>query len=127
LNKKRGNITKEHKLFIDGINAFNKRQFYDAHEFWEDLWLNYKLEDANFVQGLIQLAVSYFHFFNKNLNGARSMMKKSLAKFETYEQSRGIDVFYLKEEMRKVQLFFNTAIDTAMIKDRYIIKIEVLD
>ena len=26
------------KLFQDGLNCFNKGRFYDAHEFWEDLW-----------------------------------------------------------------------------------------
>jgi predicted metal-dependent hydrolase len=46
-------MTKEDELFNKGIIAFNNRQYYDAHEFWEDLWLNYKLEDAKFVQGLI--------------------------------------------------------------------------
>jgi len=89
-------MTKEDELFNKGIIAFNNRQYYDAHEFWEDLWLNYKLEDAKFVQGLIQLAVSYFHFFNKNLNGARSMMKKCLTKFESYQRVRGVDVISLK-------------------------------
>ena len=52
------------KLFQQGIDSFNKMRFYDAHEYWEELWLEYKLNDALFVQGLIQLAVSYFHFFN---------------------------------------------------------------
>ena len=61
-------MTKDDQLFNQGIAAFNKRQFYDAHEYWEELWLEYKLDDAKFIQGLIQLAVSYFHFFNKNLN-----------------------------------------------------------
>ena len=59
-------MKKEDVLFNKGIEAFNNRQFYDAHEYWEELWLDYKLNDAQFIQGLIQLAVSYFHFFNQN-------------------------------------------------------------
>ncbi len=118
-------MTKEDELFNKGIIAFNNRQFYDAHEFWEDLWLNYKLEDAKFVQGLIQLAVSYFHFFNNNLNGARSMIKKCLTKFESYQWVRGVDVISLKSQIIRVQNYFNEIEDTSIIKDRYIITLKV--
>ena len=119
-------MTKEDELFNKGVIAFNNRQFYDAHEFWEDLWLNYKLEDAKFVQGLIQLAVSYFHFFNKNLNGARSMMKKCLTKFEPYQRVRGVDVISLKTQIIRVQNYFNEIEDTSIIEDSYIITLKVI-
>ena len=119
-------MTKEEKLFNKGIIAFNNRQFYDAHEFWEDLWLNYKLEDAKFIQGLIQLAVSYFHFFNKNLKGARSMVKKCLIKFEPYERVRGMDVTCLKAQIIRVQNYFNETEDISTIEDRYIIILKVI-
>ena len=36
-------------LFQKGIQAFNKKKFYDAHEYWEELWLEYKLDDAKFI------------------------------------------------------------------------------
>ena len=119
-------MTKEDELFNKGMIAFNNRQFYDAHEFWEDLWLNYKLEDAKFVQGLIQLAVSYFHFFNNNLNGARSMMKKCLTKFESYQRVRGMDVISLKTQIIRVQNYFNEIEDTSIIEDSYIITLKVI-
>ena len=118
-------MTKEDELFNKGIIAFNNRQFYDSHEFWEDLWLNYKLEDAKFVQGLIQLAVSYFHFFNNNLNGARSMMKKCLTKFEPYQRVRDVDVISLKTQIIRVQNYFNYIDDTSIIDDSYIITLKV--
>lgn len=119
-------MTKEDELFNKGMIAFNNRQYYDAHEFWEDLWLNYKLEDAKFVQGLIQLAVSYFHFFNNNLNGARSMMKKCLTKFESYQRVRGMDVISLKTQIIRVQNYFNEIKNTSLIDDSYIIKLKVI-
>ena len=119
-------MTKEDELFNKGIIAFNNRKFYDAHELWEDLWLNYKLDDARFVQGLIQLAVSYFHFFNKNLNGARSMVKKCITKFESYQRVRGVDVTSLKNQIISVQNYFNEIEDTSIIKDSYIIILKVI-
>ena len=120
-------MSKEDELFNKGIIAFNNRQFYDAHEFWEDLWLNYKLEDAKFIQGLIQLAVSYFHFFNKNLNGAKSMMKKCLTKFEPYKRVWGADVASLKSQIIRVQNYFNEIEDTSIIEDSYIIILKIID
>ena len=69
------------KLFIDGINYFNDKNFYDAHEIWEELWNEYRIKDSIFIQGLIQVSVAYFHITNSNLKGARSLFKKSLPKF----------------------------------------------
>ena len=119
-------MIKEDKLFLQGIQAFNDRYYYDAHEYWEELWLDYKLKDATFIQGLIQLAVSYFHLFNDNLNGARSMISKCLGKFEGVEMARGMDINELKEEVEKVQSHFNSISKKTDIQDGYILKLKVL-
>ena len=119
-------MKKEDELFQQGLKAFNNRQFYDAHEYWEELWLDYKLDDAQFIQGLIQLAVSYFHFYNGNINGARSMIKKCLKKIEIYESSRGINVLELKSKIISVQSYFNDTEETGYIIDSYIISLKVI-
>ena len=81
------------ELFNKGLEAYNKRQFYDAHEHWEDLWSDYVLPDAKFVQALIQLSVGYFHITNNNRNGANGLLKKCVPKFKMYLPiKRGIDV-----------------------------------
>ena len=117
-------MTKEDELFHKGINAFNNRCFYDAHEYWEELWLDYKLKDAIFIQGLIQLAVSYFHLFNNNLNGARSMINKCLRKFEGVEITRGMDIKELKEQIKEVQIHFNNINNNSEIIDTYILTLK---
>ena len=119
-------MKKEDVLFNKGIEAFNNRQFYDAHEYWEELWLDYKLDDAQFIQGLIQLAVSYFHFFNQNLNGARSMLKKCLIKIDSIEVTRGIDVIELKSQICNVQKYFDKIDNTNNIATSYIILLKVI-
>ena len=81
------------KLFLSGIRAFNEKQFYDAHEYWEELWIDYNLSDALFIQGLIQLAVAYFHITNSNLKGAKSMLNKCLPKLKEYlPYHKGLDI-----------------------------------
>ena len=70
--------------FQMGMNAFNNKNFYDAHEHWEELWSDYILKDAKFIQALIQLSVGYFHITNNNKNGAIGLLNKCLPKFELY-------------------------------------------
>ena len=57
--------------YLKGIEHFNKREFYDAHEIWEELWHEEQGEAKNFVQGLIQFATSLHHFEAFNLKGAK--------------------------------------------------------
>ena len=119
-------MIKEDELFQKGIDAFNNRKFYEAHEYWEELWLDYKLTDATFIQGLIQLAVSYFHLFNNNLKGARSMIRKCLGKFEDIEMARGMNINELKEQIEQVKEHLDTITNISDIIDTYILRLNVL-
>ena len=82
------------KLFIDGINLFNDKKFYEAHESWEELWTEFNLDDALLIQGLIQLSVAYFHITNINLKGSKNLFNKSLPKLEKFKlkNNRNINV-----------------------------------
>ena len=71
-------------LFMKGVECFNNKEFYDAHEFWEDLWSDYPLKDALFIQGLIQVSVAFFHITNLNLTGSRSLFNKSIPKLKKF-------------------------------------------
>tara|TARA_B000000565_G_C23743947_1_gene362071 strand:+ start:486 stop:854 length:369 start_codon:yes stop_codon:yes gene_type:complete len=91
-----------HDLFMKGIDSFNRHSFYDAHEFWEDLWSDYRLSDAKFIQALIQLAVGYFHITNNNKNGALGLLNKCKPKFEMYKPlQRNINVDYILSQVDK--------------------------
>ena len=84
--------TKE-KLYEEGRNYFKSGDYFEAHEYWEDLWSDFRLKDAKFIQALIQLSVGYFHITNLNINGARGLLNKCKPKFELYlPESRGINV-----------------------------------
>ena len=74
----------ENKLFNKGIFLFNKKKYYDAHEFWEELWSEHKLDDPLFIQGLIQLSVAFFHISNLNLKCSRSLFQKCLPKLKSF-------------------------------------------
>ena len=72
------------KLFIKGVDSFNRKKYYDSHEYFEDIWTNHTLDDRLFVQALIQLAVAYFHISNDNKNGALSLFNKTIKKIDNY-------------------------------------------
>ena len=91
---------KKEQLFFDGLQAYDEKDFFEAHELWEELWSEYYLDDKTFIQGLIQLAVSFVHLGNGNLNGAKSLMKKSGDKFSSYSGlHRGINIDKLKQQI----------------------------
>ena len=91
---------KKKELFDSGLKLFNDRKFYDAHEYWEELWLEYRLIDKKFIQALIQLTVAYYHLSTGNIKGAKSLLNKSLNKMEMFAPSnRGIDVNLLIESI----------------------------
>lgn len=79
-------------LFTRGIEEFNRQYFFEAHDLWEELWMETTGEHRLFYQGLIQTAVGFYHLSNENYKGACSQLGKALAKLEKYLPSyRGID------------------------------------
>ena len=91
---------KKEELFFAGLLAYEEKDFFEAHEIWEELWSEYYLDDKTFIQGLIQLAVSFVHLGNGNLKGAKSLLKKSTDKFSSYSGlHRGINIDQLKQQI----------------------------
>ena len=101
------------RLFLKGLNHYKLHEFYEAHEAWEDLWSDYYLQDKKFIQGLIQLSVSFVHLKNNNLNGAKSLLRKCREKFKNFNGiHRGIDINILLKEIQKVDENYSRITDT---------------
>ena len=99
------NNDKKKELFFSGLQTFNSGNYFDAHEIWEELWSEYYLKDREFIQGLIQLAVCFVHLQNNNLNGAKSLINKSIKKLHGFSHDhRNIDLKGLKKIMKKLNL-----------------------
>jgi len=95
------------KLFQEGMKQYKAMDYFEAHEAWEDLWSDYNLTDRKFIQGLIQLSVSFVHLRNGNMNGARSLLKKCSEKFQPYQHlQRGINMDELKMGIETVALAY---------------------
>ena len=98
------NDNKKESLYLEGIRQFKSMDYFEAHEVWEDLWSDYYLKDRKFIQGLIQLSVSFVHLKNSNMKGAKSLLKKSQEKFVEFEGiHRSINIERLKEGLIELE------------------------
>jgi uncharacterized protein len=79
--------------FQHGLALFNAREFFDAHEVWEDVWRAAPAEQKKFLQGLIQVAVALHHHSRGNLDGARSLLARAQRNLSEYPESYvGVDL-----------------------------------
>jgi uncharacterized protein len=86
--------------FLEGIEHFNRCDFYEAHEVWEELWADYQGPSRRFYQGLIQVAVCLHHFGNGNTRGAKKLYYGSRGYLEDYRpKHEGVDVDKLFAEL----------------------------
>jgi len=70
--------------YLEGIEHFNKYDFFEAHEVWEELWADTSGPSRRFFQGLIQVAVCLHHFGNGNIRGAKKLYHGSRGYLQDY-------------------------------------------
>lgn len=70
--------------FLEGVERFNARRFWDAHESWEELWLAAETDLAEFLQGLIQIAAAYHHVQRGTLRGGVRLFEAGLRRLSAY-------------------------------------------
>jgi uncharacterized protein len=88
--------------YLEGIEHFNKCDFFEAHEVWEELWADYQGPSRKFYQGLIQVAVCLHHFGNGNIRGSKKLYFGSRGYLEPYlPKHEGLD---LEKLLRQLEL-----------------------
>lgn len=79
--------------FLAGIDHFNRREYFEAHEVWEDLWIEVNDERKDFYQGLIQAAVALHHAGRGNAAGATTLYRRMESNLDPYRPAcEGIDL-----------------------------------
>ena len=58
----------------EGVGLFNRRQFFEAHEVWEDAWRESTGEPAIFLQGLIQIAAAFVKLQRRQPRGMAALL-----------------------------------------------------
>jgi uncharacterized protein len=73
----------------EGIEIFNRAEFFDAHEVLEDVWRAAPEEEKKFLQGIIQIAVALYHHGNGNSIGACSVLRRAFRNLSRYPEGYG--------------------------------------
>jgi predicted metal-dependent hydrolase len=90
------------RRYLGGILFFNERDFFQAHEVWESLWLDCAGPERRFYQALIQAAVALYHYGNGNVRGAAKLFRSSKAYMDQYASPYlGLDAISFWEQMNR--------------------------
>ena len=79
-----GLSTQHQEEFEKGIEEFNRRQFYECHETLEKVWHEHDPPDRELIQGIIQVAVGYYHLLNDNATGALKLLRRGISRVEKF-------------------------------------------
>lgn len=89
-------------LFISGLDHFNARRYFEAHEVWEDLWRELRGERRSFVQAMIQFSVALHHYSRGNTRGARTLLERAEKRLaELPRDFSHIDIEAVREAMQE--------------------------
>lgn len=95
----------EREAFERGVREFNEGYYFECHDTLEDLWSGLHGGGRDFFQGLIQVAVGYYHLGNANRAGAASMFARALRRFEKYPARYfGFDLERQRSDLRELLL-----------------------
>ncbi len=87
--------------FCRAIGEFNNGHYFECHDTLEALWVVSSGEERRFLQGMIQISVGFYHFFNGNPSGALSQWGKGSGKLEVFTPVyAGIDLERLLQSVR---------------------------
>jgi predicted metal-dependent hydrolase len=89
--------------FREGIGLFNEHSFYKCHDVLQDVWFDVRGSSRRFYQGLIHLAVGFYHILEReNPKGAVSQLSKGVEKLSDYKpQFQGVELEIL---LRKIEI-----------------------
>lgn len=88
------------RLFAKGVAEFNSGHYFECHDTLEEMWSGVRGPARDFFQGLIQVAVAFYHLSGGNLAGADSMLGRALKRFQAYpDRYFGFDLAAHRREL----------------------------
>lgn len=102
----------DHREFRQGIDLFNRVQFFDAHEALEDIWRSVPRDLAlrRHLQGMVQLAVAFHHHSTGNHLGAFSVLVRAIRNLDGAENSfPHIDLARLRTDLEPWRTYLESS------------------
>jgi hypothetical protein len=89
------------RLFLEGIELFNRGELYDSHEVWEDIWRSTTPEPKDLFQGLIQVAAALHQFLDlKRQEAPGRTLAKARTRLEPFAPAAcGLDIAGLLDQV----------------------------
>ena len=92
-------LAERRPVFLAGVEQFNSGYFFEAHETWENVWLQSPLPARTFLQAIIQTAAAFVHLMRHEYEGTVRLLGHALAKLDEFpDVYLGIDVARLRSE-----------------------------
>jgi hypothetical protein len=66
------------------VATFNQGDFYDCHDQLEALWMEADPVDKPFYQGMLQIAVGFYHLGNENWRGAAILLGEGINRLRSF-------------------------------------------
>jgi uncharacterized protein len=86
-------------LALQGIEEFNRGEFYECHEYLEEAWMQEPRRVRFLYQGILQVGVGFYHLQNGNWRGATGVLRNGIERLREFEPKMlGIDVARLVRE-----------------------------
>jgi len=70
-----------------GIGEFNRGEFYACHDTLEAVWMDADTSEKHFYQGILQIAVAFYHLENLNWRGGAILMGEGINRLGRFEPS----------------------------------------
>lgn len=87
---------------LDGIELFNERRYFEAHEVIEHEWHAERGPIRRLYQGILQIGVGFYHALNGNHKGAVLLLTDGIEKTSAFTPTAlGVDTGKLVDEAQK--------------------------
>ena len=77
-------VAERRYILLDGIRQYNDGYFFEAHETWEELWLQSPMPFRRFLHGLIQVAAAFVHLMRNEYPGTVRLLGYAIEKLEEF-------------------------------------------
>ena len=82
-----------HEALGRGVALFNRQEFYEAHEVWEQVWVDEIGDERLMLQGLIQVAAGFYKLQVGAPQGTVKLLEHGLKKLRVFlGASLGVDL-----------------------------------
>jgi predicted metal-dependent hydrolase len=87
-----------------GIELIRAGAYFEAHEELEDEWREAPEPERDFLQGLVHVAVAWYHAGKKNRPGCERQLEKAERRLSGYRPHyRGVDVDVVLEDVARAR------------------------